>query len=364
MQSNEGNGHVRDRGQAKRRLVVASDLDDKALLALGEHFGPDPHVEVIEERRWRERRCSDRRAGGSLNGEEERRAIVAVGGLRVADRRMSVASSNGLALPPALARYAESVTLVKPVMPAKRTLWEIEGTRLALRAQGGDKEAGEGLYPHYHPGLVLWLRQRSADWHEAEDLAHDAYLKASERLAQWGREDGAGFGAWLLGIAKNELGMYLRRAERIEVKEPEEVVALAEARQAQELDPNDDGNLDRDLDLGWVDNVDLATLMTELPAEQHAVLTLRFHLDSTLAQIAEELGKSEDAAKMQLHRALRTLERLLSRKSAHDLRMRRQPMSQRVRRMIVIRGRRFAMTESPGEALLRERPQSVSVRNW
>lgn len=132
------------------------------------------------------------------------------------------------------------------------------------------------------PALVRTGRLLSADVAIAEDLAQSALLKTYLR---WRSIDDPG--AYTRAVMARLAMRAIRRRWRGEVPTAE----LPER-------PGPDEAYD-------VDSADaVRRALARLPADQRAVITLRFYCDFTEAQIAEVLGCSPGTVKSRAHRAL------------------------------------------------------------
>ena len=167
-----------------------------------------------------------------------------------------------------------------------------EEDRLVDRARDGDVRAYEELIKRYqHLGLrVAYLITR--DQGEAEDATQEAFIKAYRALGRFRR--GSPFRPWILTIisneAKNRVGSSSRRAAlalRVEQDRPSgdaapspEVAALADETRAEVLQA-----------LGSLDDKD------------RLVLSYRYFLDLSEADMAAALGVARGTIKSRLSRA-------------------------------------------------------------
>ncbi|MCA8921401.1 MAG: sigma-70 family RNA polymerase sigma factor [Planctomycetes bacterium] len=179
-------------------------------------------------------------------------------------------------------------------------------SRLAARAAAGSAEAWEALYLSHEAAVYGFLYHRvGRDRTLADDLFHDTFLKAVERIAQFDPERGE-FCAWLIGIARNELRQRARR-----VAGRARVVAL-DAEVPAELAAEDPAP--RDLK----EAVNLA--FSALSARQQQALALKYTEGASLEAIARALDSTPGAVGSLLHRARaafrQAYDRLRSRGSA------------------------------------------------
>lgn len=157
-------------------------------------------------------------------------------------------------------------------------------------AKAGDSRAFEALLdpvlePAFRLAMVM-LRDRPA----AEDALQEAALKAWRHLGRF-RPD-TEFRPWFLAIVANECRS-ARRSRRpllpLDLLLPRAVAA-----------PDAEGR------------IDLAAGLERLHRRHLLPLTLYYHLDLPIAEVARSLGCSENAARVRIHRALRALHPLLA----------------------------------------------------
>lgn len=171
-----------------------------------------------------------------------------------------------------------------------------EPARLVERARRGDRDAFDQLvrltYGDQY-GLALRLTGNEED---ARDVVQEAYLRAYRALPRF-RGD-AQFTTWLYRITANTAHTVTARRTR-----------HAHAELTADS-PVEDLRADHDP----VQSADAASLksrleaaIAELPPRLRQVVVLRDVYELTHEQIAAELGISETAAKVRLHRARRIL---------------------------------------------------------
>ena len=168
-------------------------------------------------------------------------------------------------------------------------------------ARRGDRAAFDELVRlTYRETFRLALRL-TADEEDARDVVQDAYLRAYRGLRKF-RGD-ARFTTWLYRITANCAANHTGRRARHR-HDP-----LDEREPLEDLQPS--ANPERSAELGALRR-DLDRAIAELPPRLRAVVVLRDVYDLPHEAIAAELGISESAAKVRLHRArLRLRDRLL-----------------------------------------------------
>jgi RNA polymerase sigma-70 factor (ECF subfamily) len=166
---------------------------------------------------------------------------------------------------------------------------------LVVLAKEGDHQAFEELVRRtYSDSYTLALRL-TGDEDDARDVVQESYLRAFRGLKRF-RGD-AQFTTWLYRITANCAANQLRRRAR---------------HRHEELDEDFAPVVDADHDpAALADAADLRSrvedALAELPPRLRAVVVLRDVYDLPHEAIAAELGISESAAKVRLHRARRKL---------------------------------------------------------
>jgi RNA polymerase sigma-70 factor, ECF subfamily len=167
--------------------------------------------------------------------------------------------------------------------------------KLVARARRSDLLAFEALYRR-HAGFALNLAVRiQGTATDAEDIVHDAFLKANERLSEL--RDGSAFRAWLGSIVVRLVRSRLRRRRLLSSlglasMEPIELDAIAS--------PNADPE-------SRVLLAQVYSLLQTLPADDRIAWTLRYVDHHRLEAVAELVDCSLATAKRRIARAQRFL---------------------------------------------------------
>jgi len=163
---------------------------------------------------------------------------------------------------------------------------------LVASARDGDRQAFDELVRVTHAHTYTLAFRLTGDEEDARDVVQEAYLRAYRGLRRF-RGD-AQFSTWLYRITANCAATHLGRRTRHRHDGLDEAEAV--------VDPHPD----RDPQLR-ADAVDLRgrlrVALDALPARLRAVVVLRDVYDLPHEAIAAELGISESAAKVRLHRA-------------------------------------------------------------
>lgn len=163
-------------------------------------------------------------------------------------------------------------------------------------AREGDQAAFTELVRRTHADTFTLARRLVSDEDDAREVVQETYLRAFRSIRRF-RGD-AQFTTWLYRITANCASTHLgrRRRTRHELLEDDLVVA--------DLHPDRDPALAADASLL---RTRVEQAIAELPPRLRAVVVLRDIYDLNHAEIADELGISESAAKVRLHRARRRL---------------------------------------------------------
>ena len=180
----------------------------------------------------------------------------------------------------------------------------LDDAELVTRAQQGDVAAYEELV-RMHQGIAFrtayLLAGSTAD---AEEAAHDAFLKAFQALRRFRR--GKPFRPWLLAIVANEARNRRRSAGR------RHALAL---RAAEEVRPGDAAPSPEAAVLRRERQDLVLAAVNRLSEEHRLVVACRYFLDLSEAETASILGIRTGTVKSRLSRAL---ERLREEVPEHD----------------------------------------------
>jgi RNA polymerase sigma-70 factor, ECF subfamily len=180
---------------------------------------------------------------------------------------------------------------------------------LLAASRRGDPKAFEEVVRRTYRHVYTQALRLVGDRHEAEDVAQEAYLRAFRGLPEF-RGD-ARFETWLYRIVANAAVSHLRRRGRFGqlTADPEEDLAAdveADSRREPSLE---DQAVDRDA---------LSHALAELPVGLRIPVVLKDVYGMSCREIGEELGVSEGAVKVRLHRGRRRLKRAMFPEAAND----------------------------------------------
>lgn len=165
------------------------------------------------------------------------------------------------------------------------------GRDLLERCRRGEPEAFAELVERTYRQVYTLAYRLVGDRHEAEDVAQEAYLRVHRSLRTF-RGDSS-FRTWLYRIVANAAMSNLRRRGRFGDlgDEPDMVLRLSEPAPAEV-------GLDTD---------ELRRALDSLPDGQRVVVMMKDAYGFSCREIAQEMGISEGAVKVRLHRARRRL---------------------------------------------------------
>jgi RNA polymerase sigma-70 factor, ECF subfamily len=156
------------------------------------------------------------------------------------------------------------------------------------RAKDGDADALRYLYLRYADNVYGYVCSIVRDEYEAEDVTQHIFAKLMTSLERY-EPRVVPFSAWILRVAHNAAIDHVRTRRPVPVEE------------VRPSDAADDG------DGGRERFADLRLALAALPAEQRDVIVLRFLVGLTPGEVAERMGRSEDAVHGLQHRGRRRL---------------------------------------------------------
>jgi RNA polymerase sigma-70 factor (ECF subfamily) len=171
-----------------------------------------------------------------------------------------------------------------------------EVAELVAAARDGDRAAFDRLVRLTYADTYTLALRLTGDEEDARDVVQESYLRAYRGLRRF-RGD-AQFSTWMYRITANCASTYLGKRGRHRHEELTEDVPLDQDRPAGNPEANLDARARSD---------SLQEALKRLPPRLRAVVVLRDVYDLPHEAIAAELGISESAAKVRLHRARRKL---------------------------------------------------------
>ncbi len=167
---------------------------------------------------------------------------------------------------------------------------------LVAAARDGDREAFDALVKATYAETYTLAYRLTGDEEDAHDVVQEAYLRAFRGIRRF-RGD-AHFSTWMYRITANCASTQLGKRQRHRHDELLDDAPLADDDPDRDPQQRADASNLRDR---------LNVALAELPPKLRAVVVLRDVYDLPHEDIAAELGISESAAKVRLHRARRKL---------------------------------------------------------
>ena len=169
--------------------------------------------------------------------------------------------------------------------------------RLIAAAAGGDRSSFEILVRRHYRAAYAVALARSGNRADAEDLVHDAFVRAAERLESCRQRDK--FAAWLCTIVRN-------LAHNLRTRRPNNrTIALQDDTAWSNESP------ERDAQLAEL-REHLQIALSHLPEVQREVVLLHDVEGRTHDEIAVIVGTTSGMCRQHLFKARKQLRRLLS----------------------------------------------------
>ena len=168
-----------------------------------------------------------------------------------------------------------------------------EDLLLVDRFLAGERHAFDSLMRRHERPIYFVALRYLRDHDEASDILQRTFLKAFEKLAEFERR--SQFRTWLFRIAINLCKNRIRDKGRWQKVEPEEDVVLVAPGEI-------DGALQSEEQQGV-----LAEAVEKLAPKQRQTLELRVFGELSFREIAEIMGCTENAAKVNYHYAVKNI---------------------------------------------------------
>jgi RNA polymerase sigma-70 factor, ECF subfamily len=163
---------------------------------------------------------------------------------------------------------------------------------LVARAQRGDRPALEALVRRHQRGLFHLCLRYVRDADEAADLVQRTFVRAMAKLPELRAAEV--FRTWLLRIGANLALNHLRDHARFVPEAAGSGTLVAQPVATERLEAGEAARA-------------LRRAVEALPTKQRMTIELRVFEELSFREIAEALGTSEGAAKVNFHYAVRSL---------------------------------------------------------
>ena len=164
----------------------------------------------------------------------------------------------------------------------------------------GDDNAFSELVKKYEKPVHALVWRKLGDFHTAEEITQDTFLKAYQRLATLKKPQR--FAGWLYVIAANNCSTWLRKKRlRMQSLEETSVSQLEKATYSgYVVEENERTAADAQREV-------VKTLLAKLQESERTVMTLHYFSEMSAAEIGEFLGVSVNTIKSRLQRARQRL---------------------------------------------------------
>ena len=173
---------------------------------------------------------------------------------------------------------------------------------LIQRVLDGDQDAFTTLVNKYQKSVHALVWRKIGDFHIAEELTQDVFLKAYKRLSTLKRPEQ--FPGWLYVIATRHCFSWLRKKQvPIRSLDAMSMEELEEACYAQyDADRGETAAIEKRHEL-------VKRLLKKLPESERTVVTLYYLAEMSGEEISQFLGVSPNTIRSRLHRARQRLEK-------------------------------------------------------
>ncbi|MEI7847860.1 MAG: sigma-70 family RNA polymerase sigma factor [Chloroflexota bacterium] len=174
-----------------------------------------------------------------------------------------------------------------------------------IQAQQGNDEAFARLVVHYQAPVFNMCYRMLSESESAEDAAQESFLRAYQNLSRFDRQ--RPFATWLLSIAAHYCIDRLRKKRFVVFSidaEPDDDDAPIELPDTGALNPENEL-------VRREEQEKIQTALQGLDATDRAAIILRYWYDFSEVEIAESLKLTVSAVKSRLHRARKSVARLL-----------------------------------------------------
>lgn len=175
------------------------------------------------------------------------------------------------------------------------------------KAMNGDIQAFESLFSGFHQQLRTYLYRLLADRSDAEDLAHDTFIKAFDKIQTFKGE--ASFKTWVFKIATFLAYDYLKKYKRwpVSVKEESKQICLTTPTVFAAIDQVAQSSGEGAFEMRDHINQCFTCMGKTLAIERQVALILKDVYDFSIKEIASILNKTNDVAKHLVQDARHTM---------------------------------------------------------
>lgn len=166
-----------------------------------------------------------------------------------------------------------------------------------MAAIAGKTEAFGLLYDHYQPKIYRFIYLKVSHREEAEDLTHQVFLSAFEKISGFKIKTPASFSGWVYSIARNKvIDHYRVKKNAVDI----ETVQILEPKDSKE-----------DIMDAAMEIEKARQAVRKLKPIEQDVIIMRFIEELSPKETAKALNKSEISVRVIQHRALKNLRTIL-----------------------------------------------------
>lgn len=171
---------------------------------------------------------------------------------------------------------------------------EVDDDRTLVEAAQAEPTAFAAIYHRYANRMYVYVRSRVSSEEDAVDITQQVFVKSFKALPTY-KVSSAPLGAWLFRIARNAIVDHQRRVRPMTDIDAVPMILRETGAGPEELAVKSE-EVER-----------LRAALMKLDRKKREVLALRYGGDLRIREIAQATGRSEEATKKQLSRALKSL---------------------------------------------------------
>ncbi len=179
---------------------------------------------------------------------------------------------------------------------------------LTAQALRGDTSAFEEIINRYKMSVFTIIYRMTGQYQEAEDISQEVFFTVYQKLYQF--DNSKKFSPWIHRIAVNTCISALRKRNKVVLLNFDETYNV---HSESERLHNNYGNPDVLLERNEL-RAEIRDAIKALPKNYQLVLILRYQLDLDNQEIADILGVNKENIEVKIHRARKSLRKLLLKK--------------------------------------------------
>ena len=167
----------------------------------------------------------------------------------------------------------------------RRAVWTIGAEELACQARQGSSAAFGELVDRFGGRLLMYLRHKTGNWHDAEDLVQETFVRAYQNLDRF--REVQRFSTWVFTIASRLAISHFRKRRDEKALPDVESVSVGPLAELMKQETHQG----------------LWGAAQELSSNQFEVLWLKYSEGMAIKEIARIVGKTQVYVKVLLYRA-------------------------------------------------------------